>query len=76
MAIERLTVELGENVDLMNAGIDAVADRDIDQAVLTAQWHRRFRSGERKGLQTGTGTASQDDGKNTLHALISRRRWK
>ncbi len=32
--------------------------------------------GERKGLQTGTGTASKDDGKNTLQALISRRRWK
>ena len=76
VAVERLTVELGEGVDLENSGVDAVADRDVDQAVLTAQRYRWFGPGEVQGLQTRAGTASENDRKNTLHALSSRLRWK
>ncbi len=72
MAIERLTVELRQRIDLVDAGVDAIADRNVDQAVVAAQGHGRLGTGEGEGLQTGAGAAAEDDGQNTLHAQISR----
>ena len=72
VAVERLTVELGEHVDLLDPRVDAVAHRDVDQPVFSTQGHGRFGPGGGEGLQAGTGTAAQDDGQYTLHAPISR----
>ena len=42
VAIERLAVELGQHIHLPNFRVDAVADRDIDDAVFAGERHRRF----------------------------------
>ena len=76
VTVEGLTVELGERVDLVDPGIDAIADRYVDQAINAAQGNRRLGAGEGQGLQARAGAAAQDDGQYMLHALISRLRWK
>jgi hypothetical protein len=68
VAVEGLTVELRERVALVDPGIDAVADRNIDQAIIAAQRHSRLGAGEGQGLQARAGAAAKDDGQNTLHA--------
>ena len=40
--VQRGGVELGEQVDAPQAGVDAVGDGDIDQAILAGQRHRRL----------------------------------
>jgi len=72
VSIERLTVELRQRIDLTDARIDAVADRNIDQALVTTQRHRRLGAGEREWLQACAGTATEDDRENTLHVQVSR----
>jgi hypothetical protein len=42
VAVQRFAVELGQHVDLADAAVDAVADRDVDQAVLAGDRHRRL----------------------------------
>lgn len=76
MAVEGLTVELCKRVDLADAGIDAIADRDVNQAIIAAQGNCRLGTGEGQGLQACAGAAAKDDGQYTLHALISRLRWR
>src|SRR5512135_1873768 len=39
MAVEGDRIELGEHGDAVNAGVDAVGNGDIDQAVLTGHGH-------------------------------------
>src|SRR5262245_41103148 len=42
MPVERCRIELRQDVNLFDFGIDAVADGDVDQTILGAQRHRRF----------------------------------
>ena len=67
MAVERLAIELRERVDLADPGIDAIADRDVDQAVIAAKRNCRLGTGESQGLQACAGAAAKDDGQYTLH---------
>ena len=62
MPVERRRVELGQAVDLVDPGVDAVGDRDVDEAVVGAERDRRLGAllGER--VQPASGSASQDDG--------------
>jgi hypothetical protein len=76
MAIQRLAVELREGIDLVDAGIDAIANRNVDQPELATEGHRRLCPRERKRLQPRSRTASENDGQDTFHGLISRLRWK
>jgi hypothetical protein len=49
VAMERSRERLGQDKDARNARVDTVADRDVDQAELAADGHRRLasRSGQR-----------------------------
>src|SRR5438105_10520817 len=42
VAMQRHGVELREQIDRAQAGIEAIANRDIDQAIFSAEWHGRF----------------------------------
>ena len=42
VAVQALAVELGEDEDPVDAGVQAVADRDVDQPELAADRHRRL----------------------------------
>src|SRR5262245_46794445 len=44
MPVERSRVELRQYKNAANVGMQAVADRNIDQPVLAADWNRRLRS--------------------------------
>ena len=67
VTIEGGTVELRQHIDLVDLGIDAIADRNINQSVFPCQGHGRLGPHFGEGVETGTGTASQNDGQNTLH---------
>jgi len=64
MAVKRCRVELGEDVDPAEVGIDAIADRDIHQAIFAGQRHGRFGTflGERE--EAGALSAAHNDAKN------------
>lgn len=75
-AIEGLAIELCERVDLANLGIDAIANRDIDQAIMATQGDSGLGTGEGQRLEACTGAVAKDDGENTLYAQISRLRCR
>src|SRR5262249_2519098 len=54
--------ELRQNVNAVQPTIDAVRDRDIDEAILARDRHGRLRPGLREREETGTSPATQDDG--------------
>ena len=54
----------------LQAGVQAVADRDVDQPVFAADRHRRLRAhvGERE--QPGAAAAAQNQGQHVVHRGI------
>lgn len=46
VAIERLGIELGEDVDLVDLAVYAVAHRDVDEPVASPDGHLRARDGD------------------------------
>src|SRR5260370_22612640 len=48
MTVEGSAVELRQYIDAAQAGIEAIADRYIDQPILAGQWYGRLRSILRK----------------------------
>jgi hypothetical protein len=66
VAIERLTVELGENVDLANVGIQAVADGDIDQSVLAGQRDGGLGALVREGEKARALSSAHNDGESSF----------
>ena len=64
--VQRSGVELGQQKDAVDRAVDAVADRDIDEAILAGERHRRLAPllGER--MQTRAATAAHDDSQNIL----------
>ena len=71
VAVERRGVELRQHEDPLEAGVQAVADRDVDEPVLAAERHRRLRAhvGERK--EPRAASAAQDQGQHVIHAPSS-----
>jgi hypothetical protein len=67
VVVERGRVELREHEDPTQIGVHAVADRDVDQPVLAADRHRRFRSLLSERKQARPLTAAEDDGKDVVH---------
>ena len=68
MAMQGAAVELGEEADAPQVGVEAVADRDVHDPVLPAQRDRGLGPvlGERK--EPGAGTAAEDDGQDVLRS--------
>ena len=61
--VERRRVELREHVDPSDVGVQAIADRHVDESVFAPDGDRRFRTGCRERKETGALAATQDDGK-------------
>ena len=66
MAVQRHAIELRQHIDRTKPGVQAVADRDIDDPVFAAQRHRGFRSVLRQWKQTRARAAAHDDGEGAL----------
>src|SRR5262249_24509969 len=67
MTVQARTEELGQNVNVIQAAVDAIADGDVDEPVAPGQRHGRLAAhlGERK--QPGPATASEDQAKDAVH---------
>lgn len=61
MAIEGGGVELGEDIDLIDPGVDAVGHWDVNEAVGTTNGDGRFGSVLGEGVETGACSSSEDD---------------
>jgi hypothetical protein len=72
MPVERLRVVLRQDEDSVNAGIDAVADRDVDQSILAAQGHGGLRPDEGQWKQPGPFSTSQNNPHDVFHTLPNR----
>ena len=62
--VQRRAVELGENVDPAESGIETVADREIDQPVFAAQRDRGFGSLFRQRKKACSRAPAHDDGES------------
>ena len=60
--MQRRAVELREQEDALEAGVEAVADRDIDDAVLARERHGRLGSVLRQRIKSRAGASAENDG--------------
>ena len=62
---QRLAAELGQHIDGINAGIDEVAQHEVDDAILASERNRGFGAllGER--VEPGAFSTGQDDAEHT-----------
>src|SRR5271165_3310377 len=67
--MQRLGVKLCQHIDLPKTVIEAIANRNVYQAVFAGQRHRWFSSFFGEGKQSGAGTAAHDDGKGIFRCL-------
>ena len=70
VAMQRHAVELGQDIDRAQPGVEAVADRNIDDPILAADRHRRLRPIFGQWKQARSGATPHDDGQSPL-----RRAW-
>src|SRR6266852_3211507 len=70
MAVQAGAVELGDDEDAVDAGIQAVADGDVDEAELAAHRYGRLGSVPRQGPQTASLSAAQDRCHDFLHGHL------
>jgi hypothetical protein len=68
MPIERGRVELRQDEDAPDVGVQARADGDVDQPVLAAYRHRRLRAQLREGKEARTAATTEDDREDVRHA--------
>jgi hypothetical protein len=61
MAVQGGGVELREAVDLVDVAVQAVADGNINQAIVRAQGHSGLGTLLGQGVQTSAGTTAQND---------------
>ena len=59
--VQRRRLELRQHEDVAQAGVDAVADRNVDQPVLAGQRHGRLAAQLRQRIQPRPAPTTQDD---------------
>ena len=69
VAVERRGVELGQHEDALEAGVQAVADRDVDQPVLARERHGRLRAHVRQREQARSRGRRRGSG-STRHSWL------
>jgi hypothetical protein len=67
VAVERRRVELRQDEDAADLGVEARADRDVDQAVLRPDGDGGLRAQLRQREQPGPPAAAEDDGEDVGH---------
>ena len=68
VAVERRRVELRQHEDLLQPGVQAVADRDVDQPVLAADRHRRLRPHVGERVEPRPASAAENQRQHVVHA--------
>ncbi|OGW99923.1 MAG: hypothetical protein A2062_02675 [Omnitrophica WOR_2 bacterium GWA2_44_7] len=67
MPVERVRLVLDEDDHVAQAGVDAVAEREVDDAVLAAERHGGLGAVRRQGEQALAASARQDHGEEVPH---------
>ena len=67
VAVERRRVELRQHEDALEAGVQAVADRNVDQPVLARERHGGLRAHVRQREQARAAAAAEDQGQHVIH---------
>ena len=65
--VEALRVVLGEDEDPAQVRVQAVADRDVDEAVLARDGHRRLAALLGEGEEAGAAASAEDDAQHVVH---------
>ena len=60
--------ELGQHEDALDSRVDAIRNRDVDDAVLPRETYGRFSPPYREGIKPCSPSAAQDDRRHILHA--------
>ena len=71
MTVKRHGVELRQDIDVANLGIDTVADREIDEAVLTGDRNGRFCPVPRQGKETAAPSSTEHDGNDIFRRNLT-----
>ena len=66
MPVQRRRVELRQDEDPVDAGVDAVADRDVDEPVLAGERDGRLAALQGERREAGAATAAHDHRENTF----------
>ena len=69
VAVERRRVELRQHEDPLEVGVQAVADRDVDQPVLAAERHRRLRAHVGQREEARAAAAAENQGQDVVHVV-------
>ena len=77
VAVQGRGVELGQHEDALEAGVQAVADRDVDEPVLAGERHRRLGAHVRERKEARAAAAAQNQGQHVIHddIILSRARF-
>ena len=67
VAVERGRVELRQHVDAFEPGVQAVADRNVDEPVLASDGDRRLRSVMGEGKQARAAATAEHDRQDVIH---------
>jgi hypothetical protein len=67
MAIERGGIELRQNINPLDLRIDAIADGNIDQAILGGERNRWLGAQFGQGIEPGSGASTQNDRQYSFH---------
>ena len=72
MLQERLALELDQNIDRVDSGIDQIAENEIDDPISTAERYGRLRSFFRQRIKAGSLPAGQHKREHPkLHVRLS-----
>ena len=66
VAMEGYRIELRQDRNAVDFGVDAVADGNVDQAILARDRHSRFGAHLRQRIKTGAASAAHDDSQNIV----------
>jgi hypothetical protein len=67
MTVQGSGIKLGQNGDLINAGVQAIADGDIDEPVFSGNGHGWLGPQFGEGIQPRTLAASHNQAKDMFH---------
>ena len=76
VAVQGRRVELREQKNAIDARVEAVADRDVDQAVLARQRHRRFAALLGQRIKARALSAAHDDGEHAGIDVHGSEEWR
>ncbi len=67
VAVQADAEELRQHIDAVEAAVDAVADGDVDEAILAGNGHGRLAAQHGQGIKASAATSTKDQAKHAIH---------